>query len=87
MVSSFEVEVQAGRRFRFGKNWEFLAEGRLLDMPDLNEQRSGALLTVSRYLGDHLKIGLGYNFTDFSEELTDLSFDHHGGFLNLTGSM
>ena len=73
--------------YRFGKNWEFLAEGRLLDMPDLNEQRSGALLTVSRYLGDHLKIGLGYNFTDFSEELTDLSFDHHGVFLNLTGSM
>ncbi len=56
-------------------------------MPDLDERRSGALATISRYLGDHLKIGLGYNFTDFSEDLTDLSFDHHGVFLNLTGSM
>jgi hypothetical protein len=56
-------------------------------MPDLNESRSGALATVSRYLGDHLKIGLGYNFTDFSEDLTDLSYDHHGVFLNVTGSM
>jgi flagellar motor protein MotB len=73
--------------YRFRKNWEFLLEGRLLDMPDLNERRAGALATVSRYLGDHLKIGLGYNFTDFSEDLTDLSFDHHGVFLNLTGSM
>ena len=73
--------------YRFGENWEFLAEGRLLDMPDLNERRSGALLTISRYLGDHLKIGVGYNFTDFSEDLTDLSYDHHGMFLNLTGSM
>jgi len=73
--------------FRFRKNWEFLLEGRVLDMPDLNERRSGALATVSRYLGDHLKIGLGYNFTDFSEDLTDLSFDHHGVFLNLTGTM
>jgi flagellar motor protein MotB len=73
--------------YRFREHWEFLAEGRLLDMPDLNESRSGALATVSRYLGDHLKIGIGYNFTDFSEDLTDLSFDHHGVFLNLTGSM
>ncbi len=73
--------------YRLGKNWEFLAEARLLDMPDLNESRSGALLTISRYLGDHLKLGVGYNFTDFSEDLTDLSYDHHGFFLNLTGSM
>jgi len=73
--------------YRFRKNWELLVEGRLLHMPDLDERRSGALATVSRYLGDHLKIGLGYNFTDFSEDLTDLSFDHHGVFLNLTGSI
>ena len=72
---------------RFRKNWEVLVESRLLDMSDLDERRSGALAAVSRYLGDHLKIGLGYNFTDFSEDLTDLSFDHHGVFLNLTGSM
>jgi flagellar motor protein MotB len=73
--------------YRFRKNWEFLVEGRLLDMSDLNEQRSGALATVSRYLGDHLKIGIGYNFTDFSDDLTDLSYDHSGVFLNVTGSM
>lgn len=73
--------------FRFRENWELLVEGRLLDMPDLNEQRSGALAAVSRYVGDHLKVGIGYNFTDFSDNLTDLSYDHQGFFLNLTGSM
>jgi len=73
--------------YRFRKNWEVLVEARLLDMPDLNESRSGALATISRYLGDHLKIGLGYNFTDFTDDLTDLSYDHQGIFLNLTGSM
>ena len=73
--------------YRMGENWEILLEGRLLDMPDLDESRAGALATISRYLGDHLKIGLGYNFTDFSDDLTDLSYDHHGVFLNLTGSM
>jgi len=73
--------------YRFRDNWEVLVEGRMLSMSDLGERRSGALAAVSRYLGDHLKIGLGYNFTDFSDNLTDLSYDHHGFFLNLTGSM
>jgi flagellar motor protein MotB len=73
--------------WQFLKNWETLVEGRLLDMPDLNENRSGALLTLSRYVGDHLKVGLGYNFADFSDDLTDMSYDHKGFFLNLTGAM
>ncbi len=72
---------------RFRKNWELLVEGRLLDMADLSERRSGALAAISRYVGDHLKVGLGYNFTDFSDDLTDLSFDHSGIFLNLTGTL
>jgi len=45
------------------------------------------LLIVSRYIGDNLKVGLGYNFTDFSDDLTDLNYDHQGVFLNLTGSL
>ena len=73
--------------YRLWENWEILVEGRLLDMPDLNESRAGALAAVSRYFGDHVKVGLGYNFTDFSDDLTDLSFDHQGVFLNVTGSL
>ena len=73
--------------YRFRENWEVLVETRLLDMPDLDERRAGALAAVSRYFGDHVKLGLGYNFTDFSDDLTNLSFDHQGFFLNVTGSM
>ena len=73
--------------YRFRENWEVLVEGRLLDMPDLGESKAGALAAVSRYVGDHVKVGLGYNFTDFSDDLTDLSFDHQGFFLNVTGSL
>ena len=73
--------------YRFMKHYEVLVEGRMLDMPDIGERKTGALAAVSRYLGDHLKIGLGYNFTDFSDDLTDLDFDHSGFFLNLTGTM
>jgi len=71
----------------FGQHWEGLIEGRMLDMVDLNEQRSGALVAMYRHVGDHVKVGLGYNFTDFSEDLTDLSFRHEGAFVNIVGAM
>jgi hypothetical protein len=62
-------------------------EGRVLQMPDLNETRGGILLALYRHLGKHVKAGLGYNFTNFSEDLTDLSFRQHGIFMNVVGSM
>jgi hypothetical protein len=71
---------------KFG-GWEGMLEGRMLDMLDLNEQRSGALVALYRYVGKHFKVGAGYNFTDFSEDLTDLSFRHEGVFINMIGSM
>lgn len=71
----------------FAEHWEGLIEGRMLDMTDLNEQRSGALVAVYRYVGNHVKVGVGYNFTDFSEDLTDLSFEHQGAFFNIVGAL
>jgi uncharacterized repeat protein (TIGR01451 family) len=72
--------------WRFLKNWETTVEGRLLDLPDLDERRAGSLVTLYRYFGEHVKAGVGYNFTDFSEDLTDLSYDHHGLFFNILGT-
>ena len=34
-----------------------------------------------------MKAGVGYNFTEFSEDLTDLSFNHQGVFINMIGAM
>jgi hypothetical protein len=73
--------------YRFLRNWETSVEGRLLDLPDLDERRAGALLTLYRYIGKHLKVGVGYNFTDFSDDLTDYDYDHHGWFFNIVGTL
>jgi lipopolysaccharide assembly outer membrane protein LptD (OstA) len=73
--------------WRFLKNWEGLGEVRLLDLSDLGQTRSGALVGIYRYIGKHLKVGAGYNFTDFSDDLTDLDYDHQGAFFNIVGSM
>ncbi|MGB0621239.1 MAG: flagellar motor protein MotB [Myxococcota bacterium] len=72
--------------WRFLEDWEALAEGRILALTDLDERRAGALTAVYRYFGENLKAGVGYNFTDFSEDLTDLSYDHHGFFFNILGT-
>jgi len=73
--------------WHFGQEWEGVIEGRLLKMPDLNETRAGTLLALYRHLGKHVKAGVGYNFTNFSEDLTELSFRQHGIFMNVVGSM
>ena len=73
--------------FRFMKDWEGMLETRLLDQPNARDSRSGNLVVVSRYLNKHLKMGVGYNFTDFSDDLTDLSFDHRGVFVSMTGAL
>ncbi|MGH8131495.1 MAG: OmpA family protein [Steroidobacteraceae bacterium] len=73
--------------WRFRKGWESLAEVRMLELPDVSQRRSGALVAVYRYFGEHVKVGAGYNFTDFSDDLTDLNYDHQGAFVNLIGTM
>jgi flagellar motor protein MotB len=72
--------------WRFLKGWEGLVEARSLDLPDLGQRRSGALAAIYRYFGEHLKAGAGYNFTDFSDDLTDLDYDHQGAFVNVIGT-
>jgi len=73
--------------WHFHQEWEGMIEGRVLDMPGLNERRSGMLVAVYRHLGKHVKAGLGYNFTNFSEDLTDMSFKSHGIFMNVVAAM
>jgi hypothetical protein len=73
--------------YRFLRDWEGSVEGRMLDLTDLSERRTGALVAIYRYLGKHFKIGSGDNFNDFSDDLTDRSYDHHGPFLNLIGTL
>ena len=71
--------------WQFAEHWSAMAEARILEMPDFDEKRQGTLVAVSRDMGDHFTASVGYNFTDFSSDLTDLSFDHEGMFLNFTG--
>ncbi len=73
--------------WHFTHRWDALIEARLLDLPDAEDRRSGALLGLYRHIGKNIKIGIGYNFTDFSDDLTDLDFNSQGVFVNFVGKI
>lgn len=73
--------------WQFIRHWDAMIEARLLDLPDAGDRRSGFLTGVYRRLGDHIKVGIGYNFTDFSDDLTNLGYTSHGLFINAIGKI
>jgi hypothetical protein len=71
--------------WHFVHRWDALVEGRMLDLPDAEDRLSGVLLGIYRHLSNYIKMGVGYNFSKFSDDLTDLDYDHQGLFINLIG--
>ena len=71
-------------RYAFADKWHALGEYRWLKVND-GGTRQGALLGIDRDLGKNLRLGAGYNFTKFSDDLTNFDYDHKGWFVNFTG--
>jgi hypothetical protein len=72
-------------RYELRTQWHALAEYRWLDVDD-GGTRQGFLVGLDRDLNKHFRIGAGYNFTDFSDDLTDFDYDHRGWFVNVVGT-
>ena len=73
--------------WHFIHRWDALFEVRRLDLPDAQDSRNGALVALYRHLGNHIKVGVGYNFSDFSDDLTQLDYNYQGLFINLIGKI
>jgi hypothetical protein len=67
------------------RQWDWLVELRTLRAAELSERKSGFLTAGYYHVNENLKVGLGYNFTDFSDNLTDLGYRSRGVFLNVLG--
>lgn len=72
-------------RFHMVREWDALAEYRWLHVGEAETLRQGILLGVYRQIHEQLKLGVGYNFTDFDDDLTRLDYQSSGWFLNLIG--
>ena len=67
-------------------NWDALLEGRVLFSPSAATVDYGALAAVYRHFGQNVKVGAGYNFGRFSDDLRDLTYDDQGPFINVVGT-
>ncbi|MEL6574144.1 MAG: hypothetical protein AAFQ64_21065 [Pseudomonadota bacterium] len=70
-------------RYHLVHNWDVLIEARHLNLVDAELSETGVLGAVYRHVGNNAKVGVGYNFSNFSDDLTDLSQDDEGAFINI----
>ncbi|MEP3674650.1 hypothetical protein [Sulfitobacter sp.] len=73
----------ANARYHLVHNWDLLIEARHLELSDAGLSSTGFLGAAYYHINNNAKVGVGYNFTDFSDDLTDLSYDNEGIFINL----
>lgn len=71
--------------FHVVKKWDALVEVRYLGVEQAGDNRTGVLIGLYRQLGTNTKLGGGYSFSDFSDDLTNLEYRSRGVFLNLIG--
>jgi hypothetical protein len=78
----FDRWDDAAKKYELWSRWSVLAEYRVLDT-QLDGRKSGYLVSLDKDMNENMRFGVGYNFTDFSTDLTDLSYTHKGWFMNL----
>ncbi len=64
-------------------HWEASAEYRILRDIDAEDQRSGYLLAIYYLFQSKARVGAGYNFTNFSDDLVHFNENAGGWFVNL----
>jgi len=58
-------------------------EYRILENKLAADRRDGFLVGAYKDFDKNIKVGIGYNFTDFNDDLTNLSYEAKGWFINL----
>ncbi|MDR1460985.1 MAG: hypothetical protein LBI78_05015 [Campylobacteraceae bacterium] len=75
----------AQARYDLLYRWHGLLEYRILDVKD-GGAKQGYMLGIDRDITEHFRVGAGYNFTDFSDDLTKLDYKYRGWFINVVGT-
>ncbi len=73
--------------FHVTRKWDLALEYRILFQSyALETFKQGALIEIDREFYEYVRLGVGYNFSDFSDDLRDTnSFKTHGPFVRMTG--
>jgi hypothetical protein len=71
-------------RYDLYQKWHAMVEYRVLDVKD-GGIKQGYLVGLDRDLASNLRLGVGYNFSDFSDDLTKFEQKYRGWFINVVG--
>ncbi|TDT74032.1 hypothetical protein BDE40_2816 [Litoreibacter halocynthiae] len=73
----------ANVRYHLVHKWDALLEARVLNARQIQTKEYGLVGAIYRHVGNNFKLGVGYNSGRFSDDLTDLTYDDKGVFINL----
>ncbi len=73
--------------YKIDRDWTVGGEYRLLTQSEAKDSKRGVLLEIARNIGEYAQLGLGYNFTSFNDDLTELNYNAQGPFIRLTGKI
>ncbi|MDO6728043.1 hypothetical protein Q4544_13965 [Cognatishimia sp. 1_MG-2023] len=69
-------------RYHATHKWDILLEARHLEAKQAGLSETGFVGAAYRHIGNNVKLGIGYNFASFSDDLSDLTLDDKGIFVN-----
>ncbi len=71
--------------YTVAKVWRFGIEYRRLSQDQADDCRQGILAEIARKIDKCIEMGIGYNFTDFNDDLAHLDYTSQGPFVRVTG--
>ncbi|WP_299875085.1 hypothetical protein [uncultured Cocleimonas sp.] len=71
--------------YHLSHKWDAMAQYHWLNSDESQDTQHGAMISVDRHIGKNMKIGIGYNFTSFNDDLRNTDGDAKGWFINLVG--
>ncbi len=73
--------------YKLAEDWSIGGEFRTLAQEEAKDVKRGFLFEASRNIGEYAQLGVGYNLTDFDDDITSLDYTAHGPFIRLTGKL
>lgn len=66
-------------------NWDVLGEYHWLVSNTSHDKKEGCLASVQYHINKNMKVGVGYNFTSFTDDLVSSNYNAKGYFVNIIG--
>ena len=81
-----DTSLAAARvRYHLTHQWDAMAEYHWMNSDASQDTQKGAMVSIDRHIGKNFKVGVGYNFTDFTDDLSNIDGTAKGWFVNLVG--